>query len=651
MATSALNELTVMDATDVEQATDLIAEPSLEIAQFILRSSPNFKTATNLLCTCKHWAAFAADDSTWKILATLIAEEAHLHYDPPTQPPTTWRAETSHLFAHRGTFIGTFGDAPAPPPPTESFSIRVGCRFRPPGGAAIDDRGHMREVVLPLHQRLRLLQEAHNCTLSEARRRLWSGDAASGRSDPWGGAAVEEAVADVSDAAACMTLTTEAADDDKENSVNSSDPPTSEEEEPSSSSSLAAASGLISLGNGTAIVCAPGAGIRAFDFAYTWGEGIKQRDVYDDAVKPLVDGVLNGRSACVLAYGQTGAGKSHTMSGDLNDTNHNDGEGGLVPRAIRALLAAIDGRTAKGSGLSATVSLACVEVFGDEVTDLLSTEGSNQRVGGFWQGVSAAATAAGYADTPIHTVSEALDLLTRAEGAKRRAATLMNERSSRAHSLTMVTIEQMVGEEGRVKSTLCLADLGGCEKVKRSGARGERLQEAIYINQGLLALKNVVTALNQQKDYVPFQDAKLTMLLRRSLSGGAQTCVVLAARPEAEHAAETLQALRFGESAMQVEVGGNSMMAANGRAAAAALESLDKQVDHLEKLIIEKERFETRIERRKDQRAGLLDQYGAGAALTDFEFEEKKVSVIVGAEKERAMLEKVLAARRALLGE
>ena len=265
--------------------------------------------------------------------------------------------------------------------------------------------------------------------------------------------------------------------------------------------SLASACGLISLGGGSAIVCAPGAGIRAFTFAHTWDEAATQREVYQEAVAPLVAGVLNGRSACVLAYGQTGSGKSHSMFGDLLDERI-DGQAGLVPRALRALLAAIHEREAAGGGLRATVSLACIEVFGDAVSDLLSTDGE-RRVGGFWQGVSAAATAAGYADVPVSCVGEALELLERAEGAKRRAATLMNERSSRAHSLVMATVEQQVGSEGRVRSQICLADLGGCEKVKRSGARGERLQEAIHINQGLLALKSVISALNQQRSYVP----------------------------------------------------------------------------------------------------------------------------------------------------
>merc|ERR1719506_617914 len=85
-----------------------------------------------------------------------------------------------------------------------------------------------------------------------------------------------------------------------------------------------------------------------------------------------------------------------------------------------------------------------------------------------------------------------MSALEKAEGAKRRAATAMNERSSRAHSLIVLTLEQQAAEgAGKVRSTLCLVDLGGCEKVKKSNATGERLQEAIHINQGLLALKSV----------------------------------------------------------------------------------------------------------------------------------------------------------------
>jgi len=350
----------------------------------------------------------------------------------------------------------------------------------------------------------------------------------------------------------------------------------------------------------------------------------------------------------VLAYGQTGSGKTFTMFGpgttasDLIPSAEAPAPlAGVAPRAVAELVAALSSREALG--VAVTLKLACVEVFGSSVTDLLDGSGI-----GAWQGVAAAAAAAGYADVTVESLPHALELIDSAERAKRRAATAMNERSSRAHSLLMLSLEQQAPGEGLVKSQLCLADLGGSEKVKRSGAAGERLQEAIFINRGLLSLKSVMTALNQQSSYVPYQDDKLTMLLKPSLSGGAQTLVLLAARPEGQHALETLQSLRFGEACSQIEV---SAGAGTGRSAALALAALDAQVSEIEQLILKKERFETFVERRADPRAGLADAAGGAAYLTDAKVYELKVSRIVGAEKEREQLEKLLAARHALVGE
>jgi len=70
----------------------------------------------------------------------------------------------------------------------------------------------------------------------------------------------------------------------------------------------------------------------------------------------------------------------------------------------------------------------------------------------------------------VSTLQEAEDLLARAESNKRQASTAMNERSSRAHTLTFLSLEQ---ERGSVKrsSLLCLADLGGSEQIKKSKVR------------------------------------------------------------------------------------------------------------------------------------------------------------------------------------
>jgi hypothetical protein len=86
-------------------------------------------------------------------------------------------------------------------------------------------------------------------------------------------------------------------------------------------------------------------------------------------------------------------------------------------------------------------------------------------------------------------------LLAAAERFKRKAATAMNERSSRAHSLVMLSLVQRAnGTEKR--SRLFLADLGGSEKLSRSkaadGFRSKvqpapeplRIKKGLFLDQG-----------------------------------------------------------------------------------------------------------------------------------------------------------------------
>lgn len=69
----------------------------------------------------------------------------------------------------------------------------------------------------------------------------------------------------------------------------------------------------------------------------------------------------------------------------------------------------------------------------------------------------------------IHSTEELERYVKLAEGAKRRAATAMNERSSRAHSILQLSLRQTDMRQGtRLHSMLCLADLGGSEQVKKS---------------------------------------------------------------------------------------------------------------------------------------------------------------------------------------
>lgn len=67
------------------------------------------------------------------------------------------------------------------------------------------------------------------------------------------------------------------------------------------------------------------------------------------------------------------------------------------------------------------------------------------------------------------------------------------------------------------KSKLHLVDLAGSERLKKTQAEGERMREGIKINEGLLALGNVIASLADQNAtgrHVPYRVAKITRLLQ-----------------------------------------------------------------------------------------------------------------------------------------
>lgn len=158
------------------------------------------------------------------------------------------------------------------------------------------------------------------------------------------------------------------------------------------------------------------------------------------------------------------------------------------------------------AGISAELFVSYVEVFGNQVTDLLQ--------GGAPVAHSKVAASRfvlnGERQVPVHTLEDVERALRTGAAQKRFAATAMNERSSRAHSLFILTLKQCAAAEGiTVQSQLFLADLGGSEQVKRSKVEsgemsnaagfvmGDRMREAVYINLGLLALKNCIEGLNK----------------------------------------------------------------------------------------------------------------------------------------------------------
>lgn len=172
---------------------------------------------------------------------------------------------------------------------------------------------------------------------------------------------------------------------------------------------------------------------------------------------------------------------------------------------------------------------------------------------------------------PLNSPAQVKALLSLANSRRSVAATLMNERSSRSHSVFTLRIRGSNAHTGEsCEGCLNLVDLAGSERLDASGAGSnkERLRETQAINKSLSALGDVIAALGEKSErgdkHIPYRNSKvcrklyanvakhflidpvqLTYLLQNSLSGNSKTLMVLNLSPLAVHLNESLCSLRF----------------------------------------------------------------------------------------------------------
>jgi kinesin family protein 5 len=641
----------------------------------------NFQERSTFTGVSKLYSQLLNNSFYWKFLCNRLAEEARLYVaddmcDAGPLPAGVWRELFIDLWDRR-----TMWDAIAPATAEDDaaamqgkkhrFSIGVSVRFRPSVSGAGGEDGPGEHVVLPLHQRIKLVQGAHgNCSRAEAMRHLMSeryGKQADSQ-DPWAGAT-------------CTGAKEEKKEEEGEGKEGEDEENKGLFRTKQVGGNMTASILGVEEEQRKVLTVAPGCGLREFNFDTVFGQKTQQTQVYS-SMRRLVADVVNGFNATILVYGQTGSGKTFTMFGgdavEANEQGTVPTSGGIVPRAVGEILNAVAARE-KDSGIVSRLAVSYIEIFGDQVGDLLN--GGEQ----ITQNRAAAQrfVLEGSAEREIKSISEVHGLLVEGDSQKRKAATAMNEKSSRAHTLFILSLEQTDPALGVThRSKLFLADLGGCEQLKRSkadegivkmagrkdakkegeegyveGEEGEeaeganwaeyyrqrqRLQEAQNINLGLFALKACIDALNRQQEdkkkhvFVPYSNSKLTLLLSDGLGGNSKTAVVVCGSTERQNAVETLQALRFGEACSRVE----NEAVESAAALARALERLAVQIKACEAAIQEKEKWvERKLVRKDDDGEGNVRE------------EVITTTVLAGAEAERDQLQALMKKQAELLGE
>ncbi|XP_075402072.1 kinesin-like protein KIF18A [Tenrec ecaudatus] len=283
-----------------------------------------------------------------------------------------------------------------------------------------------------------------------------------------------------------------------------------------------------------------------FVFDTVFDETSTQLEVFEHTTKPIIRSFLNGYNCTVLAYGATGAGKTHTMLGSA-------AEPGVMYLTMLDLYKSMD-EIKEDKICSTTVSY--LEVYNEQIRDLLVNSGplavrEDAHKGVVVQGLT------------LHqpkSSEEILQLLDNGNKNRTQHPTDVNAASSRSHAVFQIYLRQQ-DKTASINQSVCIAkmsliDLAGSERASATSAQGTRFREGTNINQSLLALGNVINALADAKrknQHIPYRNSKLTRLLKDSLGGNCRTIMIAAVSPSSVFYDDTYNTLKYANRAKDIK--------------------------------------------------------------------------------------------------
>ncbi|KAG2509819.1 hypothetical protein JM16_008621 [Phytophthora kernoviae] len=310
-------------------------------------------------------------------------------------------------------------------------------------------------------------------------------------------------------------------------------------------------------------------GGTSFRFDQLLPSSVDQAGVFRLVASDVVDGALSGYNGCILAYGQTGAGKTFTMSGGGPRRRFEDR--GLIARALSRVFQ----RTQQDADHTYALRVSYLEIYNDRLIDLLAADASN--TGNalndlvIQENARGQTFVRGLTKALVSSEEQALDLVFQGDTSRAVAEHALNAASTRSHCIFTLYLErkrsamssQLIEEEeipggessgppqsedDVVYSKLHLVDLAGSERMKKTltEAGSTRANEACFINRSLTFLEQVVLALSSKnRPHIPFRQTPLTNLLKDSLGGNCRTLLVACVWPAPTHADQSLATLRF----------------------------------------------------------------------------------------------------------
>lgn len=296
-----------------------------------------------------------------------------------------------------------------------------------------------------------------------------------------------------------------------------------------------------------------------------------QSEIFSSICIPMLDSFLQGYNCTIFAYGQTGAGKTHTILGPLDTLYDNESDShGLVPRILNYLFDSekmhqkifdfysMDKEEQNSENkINYSIQCSCLEIYQEHIIDLLNNDDEEEEKLIIREDQNKCMYVENLTKIEIINEETAKELLMMGMKNRHVASTKMNSQSSRSHLIFTIFLETKYNQgNGKIitrNSRINIIDLAGSERQKSTQAIGERIKEAGNINKSLSILGNVINALIDPKSkFVPFRDSKLTYLLKDSLGGNSKTMIIANISQSVVQFQETLSTLKFVQRAKMI---------------------------------------------------------------------------------------------------
>ncbi len=268
-----------------------------------------------------------------------------------------------------------------------------------------------------------------------------------------------------------------------------------------------------------------------FIFDNAFDQNSTNEEIYISTIRPMIEAAFNKTKVTCFAYGQTGSGKTFTMMGSSNKI---PGMYLLASYDIFSLL-----QNNKYNGFSIWISF--YEIYCGKLFDLLNErniltarEDGKQNI-----------IIVGLTEKKVLNLNNLMSLIEYGLKVRTVGITGANSDSSRSHGIIQINIKDI---NNNIHGKISFIDLAGSERAADTINTNKQTKfDGAEINKSLLALKECIRALDQEKKHTPFRGSKLTLVLRDSFIGNCKTLMIANISPALSCSEHTLNTLRYAD--------------------------------------------------------------------------------------------------------